>query len=264
MKRNDFCQLLEQTTYPVEGFDEGEKFTSGSAVAFNNRGDLLTAAHVVTNRLPVRNEDVNDPNCTWIAKTKSGRYYEYKPLICGFNVQNDYLREPLTVDLAIMRCLEQRTDVAHLPLGVKEGIRLGDEVLMAGFPDEMELPFKFDKVLDYSHPEIRDHRGALLKTLDISRRLLMMKAGMIGNIIGFQFTMKGNRLEGEIFYVDNVMHSGDSGGPVINERGEITGIITLRAVTDASTGKITDIEVPSGSTVAVTTRTIAPAIEKVV
>ena len=263
MNRNDFCQLLEQATYSVEGFDEGENFTSGSAAAFNNRGDLITAAHVVTNRLPVRNEDVNDPNCTWIAKTKNGRYYEYKPLLCGFNVQNDYMREPLTVDLAIMRCLEQRTDIAHLPISEKR-IRLGDEVLMAGFPDEMELPFKFDQVLDYSHPEIRDQRGALLKTLDISRRLLMIKAGMIGNVIGFQFTVEENCLEGEIFYVDNVMHSGASGGPVINERGEIIGIITLSAVTDASTEKITDIEVPSGSTVAVTTRTIAPAIRKVV
>lgn len=261
MNKNELCFLLEQATYSIEGFDEGEKYTSGSAVAFNNRGDLLTAAHVVTNRLPVRDEDVNDPKCTWIAKTKSGRYHEYKPHICGISIQNEYLREPITIDLAIMRCLEQRTDVTHLPIGTGP-IRLGDYVLMAGFPDEMELPFKFGQAIDYSHPEIRDNRGQLLKTLEISRRLLMVKGGIIGNVSGFQFTDVNSRVEGHIFYVDNVMHRGASGGPVVNDRGQLVGIITLRAVTDASTMEVTGLEVPSGSTIAITTRTIAPLIKE--
>jgi len=263
MNRNDLCKLIAEATYSIVGFDAGEKFTSGSAVAFNSQGDLLTAAHVITNRLPIKNEDVNDPNCTWIAKAKTGRHYEYKPLLCGIAAQNEYLREPLTVDLAVLRCLEKRSDVAYLPLS-SSGIKIGDEVLMSGFPDEMELPFKFDQAFNYSHPEIRDHKGMLLKALDLTRRLLMIKAGMIGNSTRFEFIDGDNCIQGEFFYVDNAMHSGASGGPVINGKGEVVGIITLRAVTDASTGEIRRLEIPSGSTVAVTSQTIARYIPKTV
>ena len=55
----------------------------------------------------------------------------------------------------------------------------------------------------------------------------------------------------DIFYLDNAMHSGASGGPVINKSGDAVGIITQRAVTSASQKEAPSLSIPSGSTVAI-------------
>ena len=47
------------------------------------------------------------------------------------------------------------------------------------------------------------------------------------------------------------MHSGASGGPVINKSGDAVGIITQRAVTSASQKEAPSLSIPSGSTVAI-------------
>ena len=80
--RMSLCQLLQETTYLVfvlldSNVGQPELISSGTAVAVNSRGDLLTAAHVVTTRLPVRAEDVHDPNLVILAKRKSGTFSRY-------------------------------------------------------------------------------------------------------------------------------------------------------------------------------------------
>ncbi|EHK9578220.1 hypothetical protein HJA67_004631 [Vibrio parahaemolyticus] len=53
-------------------------------------------------------------------------------------------------------------------------------------------------------------------------------------------------------HLDNGMHSGASGGPVVNMSGDVVGIITQqRAVTKASQSEVPSLVVPSGSTVAI-------------
>lgn len=59
------------------------------------------------------------------------------------------------------------------------------------------------------------------------------------------------------------MHSGASGGPVVNEDCKVIGVITKRAVTGVS---YTDMEnpnqeVPSGSTLSITPKTIVDFIK---
>ena len=47
------------------------------------------------------------------------------------------------------------------------------------------------------------------------------------------------------------MHSGASGGSMINKSGDAVGIITQRAVTSASQKEALSLSIPSGSTVAI-------------
>jgi CBS domain-containing protein len=242
---------LEQTTYAIECFDREENFSSGSGVAINNRGDILTAAHVISGKLPIKEKDVKDPNLSIIARTKIGPFRRYYPLIGGITMSNEYLKEPLTVDVAVLRPFEGLSDGPYLRIA--DYIPpVGTEVLMAGFPDELELPFTLDRSIDMSHPTLRDQRDHLLRTLKIVRRLLMIKSGMIGNQLLFAMRDPSIEIKGAVFYVDNVMHSGSSGGPVVTTDGQIVGVISKRAVTDASSEKLTELAVPSGSAVAVT------------
>lgn len=44
---------LKETTYLINVFQDNEHVGSGSGVSINQKGDLLTAAHVISGRLPV-------------------------------------------------------------------------------------------------------------------------------------------------------------------------------------------------------------------
>ena len=55
----------------------------------------------------------------------------------------------------------------------------------------------------------------------------------------------------EIYHIDNGMHSGASGGPIINSKGEFVGIITHRAVISIKIlveDKLMKMDTPSGNT----------------
>ena len=252
------CKILEECTYVVVVFDKDEIVSTGSGVAINRKGDLITAAHVIT-KLPVKKENLKDPNLTVVARTKTGRYAQYKPGVTGPAVHLKYFRNPLTIDLAILKPSSPKEEVPFIPISKKK-VDVGTKVLMAGFPDEMELPFSFDKILDYRHPEVRSK----LKKLELLRPQLMVKSGMVGYQSGFIISDTSTHIElsGDIFYVDNAMHSGASGGPIINEQGELIGIITQRAITAVPFEESPELKVPSGSAVAVSPRAMLPFIEE--
>jgi hypothetical protein len=263
MNTINICSRLKEATYLVNAFTGQEPLNPetsigiGSGVAINGSGDLLTAAHVVTGRIPVRQQDINDPNVIILAKTTSGPFLQYYPVICGPGLQNPYVKQPLTIDLALLRPLSPQNNVPHLCISTVP-VKVGLQVLMAGYPDDMELPFSFDQVLDKSKPEVQ----SLFPQLQVARQLLMIKSGMIGHRNGVFLSDGKLTLGGDVFYVDNQLHSGASGGPVVNRGAEVVGIITQRAITSVSFRETPDLRVPSGSTVAVSPRTIQPLIAR--
>lgn len=250
MKPPELCQCLEDTTYFInvyfqEGQEEPELISAGSGVAVNSRADLLTAAHVVTSRLPVRQEDVKDPNSVILAMSKGGPLQRYEPIFCSLRVTLDgYLTAPLTVDLALLRPISSQSSVPFLPISTESPV-LGTQVLMAGYPDDMELPFAFDRLLNQAHWQVQAQRF----NVDIARRLLMIRSGIVGHRSG---VVINEQYAGHIFYIDNVLHSGASGGPVINYDGEIVGVLTERAITAVPYEESPKLRVPSGAAVAVT------------
>jgi len=259
-ERVSLCHLLQETTYLVfvlldSRGGPAELIGSGTAVAVNSRGDLLTAAHVVTTRLPVRPDDVQDPNLVILAKRKSGAFSRYSSPLCGLSVDlGELLTGPLTVDLAVLRPVEVQRDVAFLPMSTRSPT-VGESVLMAGYPDDIELPFSFDQMLPASFVQVQEQRV----NLEVSKRLMMIRSGMVGHSAGVKIN---EDYEGDFFHVDNVLHSGASGGPVVTETGELLGILTKRAITRVAYEETPRLRVPSGAAVAITPRILLPKLKE--
>jgi S1-C subfamily serine protease len=74
---------------------------------------------------------------------------------------------------------------------------------------------------------------------------------MVGNRSG---VVINDEYSGDIFYIDNVLHSGASGGPVVDYKGELIGILTERAITTVPYENTPKLRVPSGAAVALTPR----------
>jgi hypothetical protein len=259
----EISTALIESTYLVNSFIGQEPLNPetsigiGSGVAINAKGDLLTSAHVVTGDSPVRQEDFNDPSVIIVAKTKTGQFTQYYPVICGIGLQNLLMKRPITVDLALLRPMTALNDVPFLCLN-RYPVKVGLEVLMAGFPDDMELQLSFDQALDKKQPEVQ----SILPVLQIAQHLLMVKSGIIGYENSVVLTDGKLTLEGQVFYVDNQLQTGASGGPVVNQDAEVVGIITQRAITSVPFRETPDLRVPSGSTVAISPAFILPLIDK--
>ena len=139
---------------------------------------------------------------------------------------------------------------------------VGQEVIMAGFPDEIEFPLKLDENLDREYLKDKQSDKELDYNLDQLQVLLMMqKSGMIGftdDIIIGTNNPENFKLVVGVDYIDNGMHSGASGGPIVNDNGEVIGVISKRAVTRISSfnREIPSLEIPSGSTLSVSPKTI--------
>jgi S1-C subfamily serine protease len=56
-------------------------------------------------------------------------------------------------------------------------------------------------------------------------------------------------VEVDVFYMDNGVNHGASGGPIVNENGEVIGVISQRAITSASQESVPNLMVPSGATI---------------
>lgn len=248
MDNIQLCELIRDVTYSVEVVLGDEIISSGSAVAFNSKGYLMTAAHVVV-RLEHIEKDYNDPTVTVIAKTSASGYQTYTIHSCAPRIFLEFLQEPIIVDLAILVPVEPRALSAFLEIRNTK-LKLGESVLMAGFPDEIELPFEFDRLIDKNHPWVQQKQ----KEIEQNHRLLMIKSGLVGNKSEFEFQTTSDlpSLRGELFYIDNAMHSGASGGPVIDGSGKLAGIITQRAITRVPFKETPNLRVPSGSCLAIT------------
>ncbi|MCA5498843.1 serine protease [Klebsiella pneumoniae] len=81
----------------------------------------------------------------------------------------------------------------------------------------------------------------------------LIKRAVVGNSrkVLAENTNSKIELKCDIFYLDNAVHSGASGGPIVNHSGNVVGIITQRAMTDASQNDIPSLRVPSGSAVGI-------------
>ena len=263
MDRQKICERLEQTTYRVKAYEGEEVFSTGTAFCFNKHGSLITAAHVLDNGKPFRENEIVEKKIYFTAQRKKEIPYLYRTDICGIHIEwpNGPIKDQIYIDLAILSPVKHRQNVPYLKMNDDKRF-VGQEVIMAGFPDEIEFPLKLDENLDREYLKDKQSDKELDYNLDQLQVLLMMqKSGMIGftdDIIIGTNNPENFKLVVGVDYIDNGMHSGASGGPIVNDNGEVIGVISKRAVTRISSfnREMPSLEIPSGSTLSVSPKTI--------
>ena len=274
MKKTDIAEHLWHVTYVIEMYDGDEKYSTGTGFAVNNEGVLLTAAHVITGRIPIREKDWLDPNLTILDLTilgytkESPEEVECRPLLCGITIDMEVFRNPLPVGAAVLVPKEEhRAGPRKFPEVSSEESTVGTEVLMAGYPDELEPPLLFDRKIDRRSEAYQRSGDNIERELEKTREQLMIKSGMIGHSSNAKFTPEDDpQWESRIrvYYIDNAMHTGASGGPVVNHDGEVVGSITKRAVTEVSYLELKDPnkEVPLGSTLTISPQSAMSYVDR--
>ena len=263
------AELLQKVTYVIDIFenqdeyDRNESYSSGSGVAINSTGNLITAAHVITGRNSVESKGLTGQEII-LARTENLPLMQYRIVKCGIQIHMEVLREPLSVDLAYLSPLTPRENAPFVRVK-RDFSPIGTPVLMAGYPDEVEPPLSFNRYINYQHNPFTAPEHQTARKIRAMRQQLMVKSGILGYAqkAAFNGDDGSELLALTAYYVDNGMHSGASGGPVLNMQGELIGTINKRAVTTISNEELLDpnLNIPSGSTLAISSSTIIDFLE---
>ena len=234
---------------------DGEKISEGSGFSINEEGAVFTAAHVVTGRIPFSENDYRDPGMKILVKFPNHPTAEYRVLICGITINNPAFSEPIQVDQALLFPAPPIIFRAE-PFTIGMLPQLGDEVYFAGYSDE--LPFKIDRILIREKKGIDQFLLAMEQGHQADITGPMIKRGLVGNIteVSVGDSSEGPKMCIDVFYVDNSIHSGASGGPIVDSNGQAIGVIVQRATTSAAQSSDPQLLVPSGATVGLGLKTL--------
>jgi hypothetical protein len=250
MKSEVFDRVRQACCY-ITVFVGDERLSEGTGFAYTETGEVFTAAHVVTGRWPIKHEDYKDPDQVIYCKFPNLPLAEYSVKFCSVELHVPSFTGPVQIDLAVL--LPKKPFVSPIPYLPARIVapRLGERVWMAGFSEEVELPFNVDRILEHNCPGAKEFREAMRTGYMADMTGPLVKSGMVGNVVrvGAENTQQGDKIECDVMYIDNSMHSGASGGPVLNEDGYAIGVVSQRAVTRVDVGN-EKVKVPSGCTVA--------------
>ena len=229
---------------------DGEAISKGSGFCFLPTGEILTAAHTAVGGFPAREEDWADKARTIIVRfVLQDKMLRYKIAVCPVEIHHSAAgMKPLQLDIAILVPVEvQQNSFEYLPASVKPP-QLGEELFFAGYSDEIEFPFGADRLVPSSAIGIDAFRKEYSYGIKQIVSGPMIKRGVVGNAI--QLTAKGSLASINVtaFYLDNQIHFGASGGPIVAHDGSAKGIIVKRAMTSTDSKEGDSIPVPSGST----------------
>lgn len=173
--------------------------------------------------------------------------------LCAITLKIAAFTAPIDIDLAVLvPKIPIGVEIPFLPMEISPPL-LGERVFLAGYSDELSLPFEVDKLLGREFTGAADFLEAMNKGYMADMTGPLIKQGHIGSSrrVVAQNTGEGHRVECEVIYIDNAMHSGASGGPILNEAGQVVGIITKRATTSAAQSSDAKLAVPSGCTIGI-------------
>lgn len=234
-------------------FEDEEVVSEGTGFTINAEGQILTAAHVALGQWPVDLKKYADRNTKIIAKLPGIPEYECQLAISGLEIRVTAFSKPIWIDFAAL--VPSNALPAPVPF-LRSRIlspRLGEEVFVAGYSEELEIPFGVDRLLRRDVPGAADFYKAMSRGYLADMTGPLIKRGVIGNSQGLyaQDSASGRTISCEIIFIDNGMNPGASGGPVVNSEGEAIGIITKRAITSAAQGADPSLAIPSGCTIAI-------------
>lgn len=247
-----------QACCSITVFQGEELLGEGSGFAISADGLVVTAAHVVTCRMPIRESDYKDPTVRIFAKFPNFSLIEYRVAICGIHISDAALTQAAQIDQALL-CPISQVKLPFPPFQIGQPPSLGEEVHFCGYSDELELPFGIHRLLEPTSSVAVQFRQSLHRRGRAQNVAgPMIKRGVVGNvlIVSTKERQSNEEITCNVFYIDNGIHSGASGGPVFNREGQAVGVIVQRATTSASQAADSSLLVPSGSTVALSLQTV--------
>jgi hypothetical protein len=138
MNKINLCEEIENYTTRII-VNWGQSFSEGSGVVITEDGFVATAAHVIHNDLGQVANEV-------LIRKKGTGFKKYEPIINSLQVNLPFLSEPVIIDLSLLKPIDSgfKDDFVE----IEDDIRVGIDCLMAGFPQEMNLPFNIGKKID--------------------------------------------------------------------------------------------------------------------
>ena len=106
---------------------------------------MLTANHVVSDYLVPSNK-------IFVSGIKDTRIIEYKPFFFNVSIdmkQKEFLK-PIIIDLAILEPLSKIETESFIELS-DDIAKEGEDIMMAGFPDDIKQPLNFDQTLNFDN-----------------------------------------------------------------------------------------------------------------
>jgi len=264
MNKIEICKKIKESIRHLVLFDDNKIVGSGTGIVIEKTGELLTANHVVKKYPILSNPKIFADGIGDIPRL------EYKPLLLGLSldINMSQYAKPLEIDLAILKPTEKQSTFAFIELDDNNAVE-GEEVIMAGFPDEIKPPLNFDKMLNFDNPELEKQRDQIDNFFKHLMSLIMMKSGMIGSVQGVKlnstkinipgFNRREINVEGAVYWIDNASTYGASGGPVVNPYGKLIGIVSEKGLTQLE--PYSEIDIPSGSTMALSHKLITWFLE---
>src|SRR5258708_1659969 len=252
--RRELAKHISVSTVLIIVVHGEEILSKGSGIIFADDGSVMTAGHVIHKGKPYTQQELDDPTLKFYVKVKGHPPREYIQATPIIRIKNDFFGNEVIIDLVgLMPRAPWHLKLPFMFLTTTPP-EIGDAVFMAGYSEETEFPFSFDRRLRTSLKGFSEFNSAMKSGYEVELGSLMIKSGIVGNLSGYSFGSEsgGVTVKGFMFYVDNGMHRGASGGPIVTEDGKVAGIITERAMIRLSTNKITEFHVPSGSTLGLT------------
>lgn len=198
-------------------FEDGTTTVAGSGTMIAP-GIVMTATHVL------KDIEKSGGNLILISCLPSNRIRVWQPLASDHSLKrlphpsNPFLHDDVPSDVALVAC-ELRSE-AYLD----EPLKLGVLELSPGQPTEMlwASGFRMNTKESSSDQHVQDNwlRAVAVKDPPIAR---LVSAGRVLEVFE---QGHGRSLPGSVLEIDAVYEGGMSGGPVVNERGHIVGIVS--------------------------------------
>jgi len=174
-------------------------------------------------------------------------------VFCGLNIKCDGFNKDLQLDISVIAPKEDKNrKFKFLPANINPP-ELGEELFIAGFSDELHISFGLDNLMKKEASGAKEFHSAMDKGYIADMMGPLIKRAVVGNARRIESTNTSENLTvtTDSLYLDNGIHSGASGGPLVNKEGVAVGVITQRAITNASQSSDPNLRVPSGSTICI-------------
>ena len=235
MNQIELCEYIRKSIRQII-IDDGKRvISSGTGVVIDKSGTLLTAKHVVA-----RNNKFYNGNLLVRAPSKGENieYNYFSDPTLKIDINLPKLIHPINIDLAILKP-KNKIETTFIPL-YDNVASVGTDIIIGGYPDDVSLPLNFDEIFNLMNPDMMTVKQHLDIKFKYYMRQPLFKQGMIGCVTPIHIEANNLNLiiDAATYILDTDLTYGGSGGPIINSKGELLGIITRKGFTDASKFRI--------------------------